>query len=70
MVEPDRSSVVPAVSGGWSTATLEEGCEVPEVLRRCEDLGDNILESLLLVVVCGRVDLSKLLAVSRMTCNN
>jgi len=71
MVEPDRSSVVPAVSGGWSTAILEEGCEVPEALRRCEDFGDNILESLLLVVCVGdRVDLSKLLAVSRMTCNN
>ena len=62
MLELDRSSVVPAVSGGWSTAILEE-CEVPEALRRCEDFGDNILESLLLVG--DRVDLSKLMAVSR-----
>ena len=54
----------PVVSGGWSTVILE-GCEVPEVLRRCEDFGDNLLESLLLVVCVGdRVDLSKLLAES------
>lgn len=59
----NRSSVVPAVSGGWSTAIIEEGCEVPEALRRCEDFGDTILESLWLVVCVGdRVDLSKLMA--------
>lgn len=57
-------SVVPVVSGGWSTAIEEEGCEAPETLRRCVDFGDNILESLLLLPCVGdRVDLSRLLAV-------
>ena len=71
-LELDWFSVAPTVSGGWPAAMLEEGCEVPEALRRCEDFGDSsILESLLLVACVGdRVDLSKLLAVSRVTCNN
>lgn len=54
--------MLPAVSRDWSTAIEEEGFGVSEILRRCEDFGDKILESLLLPCVGDRVDLSKLFA--------